>query len=135
MAACSSAGSSESQDTVTPASDDAQARTVRLLATLQQLLAIDAGGALGATLDQATGLIGQALMADVVDAFLYEPVTDSLIVRRTPTSSMRQQRQGRLDPIPFAGGGLTVGVFRSGESYLTGNLDQEPAERRDVGRT
>jgi DNA-binding CsgD family transcriptional regulator len=48
---------------------------------------------------------------------------------------MGQQRQGSLDPIPFAGGGLTVGVFRSGESYLTGNLDQEPAEQRDVGRT
>jgi DNA-binding CsgD family transcriptional regulator len=135
MAACSLTGWSESQDTVPPASDDAQARTARLLATLQQLLAIDAGGALGATLDQATGLIGQALKADMVNAFLYEPLTDCLVARRTLTSSMAQQRRGNLDPIPFAGGGLTVGVFRSGESYLTGNLDQEPAERRDIGRT
>jgi hypothetical protein len=63
------------QNTVPPASEDAQARTARFLGTLQQLLALDADSALDTALDSATGLIGQALDADMVNAFLYEPST------------------------------------------------------------
>jgi DNA-binding NarL/FixJ family response regulator len=113
--------------------DEGNARSARHAVVLQQLLAIDAETALVPALEQACSLLGPALSADVVDVFLYDAVSQSLVAIGRPDSPIgRQQRGTGLDRLPLAGGGLTVRCFQTGESYRTGHRDREPGARADI---
>ena len=97
-----------------------------LLATLEQLLAIEATEVKGA-LDQASQLVVRALHADKVDAFLYDPGNSSLVAVGTSDTPMgRRQHQIGMDRLPLANGGRTVEVFQAGEPYHTGQADEDP---------
>jgi two-component system, OmpR family, sensor kinase len=99
----------------------------RLLMTLERLLSIQALDLKGA-LDQASQLVGEALGADKVDVFLHDPTIESLVAEGTSDTPMArlQQRLG-LTRVPVANGGYSVDVFQSGESYRTGQADQDPS--------
>jgi two-component system OmpR family sensor kinase len=103
-----------------------------LTATLERLLDISATD-LRVSLSQASDVLAQALGADKVDAFLYDPTRDTFVAVGTsnqPLSAL-QKRLG-LDVIPAANGGRVVHVFRTGETFVTGRLDQDPEELRGV---
>jgi len=103
-----------------------QADQTRLLATLGQLLAIEAS-ALADALGQASQLVAGVLGADKVDAFLYDPAEDALAaVGVSDTPMGRWERVIGMDVLPLAGGGRTVQVFRTGHPYLTGNAEGDP---------
>jgi two-component system OmpR family sensor kinase len=102
------------------------------LRALEQLLGI-AGNGLRATVDEAATLLAEAFLADKVDAFLYDPATDTLVAAGTSRTPMgrRQQALG-LDRLPLSNGGLTVRVFQSGEPHRTGHADMDPEELRAI---
>lgn len=98
----------------------------RLLATLEQLLAIDATE-LGSALDQASDLLVPALDADKIDAFLYDPSIATLVAAGTSHTPMGQKQIATgLNRLPVANGGRTVEVFTTGESYFTGDAHNDP---------
>jgi signal transduction histidine kinase len=104
----------------------------RLLDTLQRLLEAPAAD-LTVALSHAADAIAQALNADKVDAFLYDPGRDSLVavgVSHQPLSGL-QQRLG-LDVLPLTNGGRVVHVFQTGVTFMTGRLDQDREELRGV---
>lgn len=110
----------------------ADARPDRLLTTLEQLLAIDAIQVKPA-LQQAAQLISEALYAEKVDAFVYEPATHSLLALGSNDSPMsRHQKALALDRLPLANGGRMVNVFSTGISFLSAHLDQDPEELRGM---
>ena len=103
-----------------PQANAAHGRDGRLLATLQQLLGIRAVG-LAEALDEASRLIGEALGAEKVDAFLHEPADDTLAaVGTSGTPLAARQRALGLDRLPLAAGGWPAAVFRTGRPYRTG---------------
>lgn len=103
-----------------------ESNQAKLLFTLEQLLVIE-GTNVKSTLNQASTLIGDAIGADKIDAFLYDPSIESLIaVGASDTPMSRRQRQLGLDRVPLANGGPEVDVFRTGNCYLTGAADQDP---------
>ena len=100
----------------------------RLLATLERLLEIQATE-VSSALDQATQLVAEALSADKVDAFLYDPAIDTLVAVGTSDTPMsRKQKALGLDRLPISNRGRTVEVFLTGAPYLTGHADQDPEE-------
>ena len=100
----------------------------RLLGTLERLLEIQATE-VKAALSEATNLVAEALGADKVDAFLYDPATDSLVAAGTSDTPMgRKQHALGLDRLPIANRGRTVKVFQTGSSYLTGHVEQDPEQ-------
>lgn len=100
----------------------------RLLTTLEQLLDIDAIEVKPA-LQQAAQLLGEALAADKVDAFFYDPATHSLLALGVNDSPMSQhERALGLDRIPVANRGRAAEVFLTGDSFLSGHLDQDQGE-------
>src|SRR5918998_1122047 len=106
--------------------------TNRLLATLEQLLAIDETDLHGA-LNRACHMVAEALSADKVDAVLYDAATESLVAAGTSHTPMgRKQHAIGLDRLPVANGGREVGVFLTGERYATGRADQDPEQLRGV---
>jgi hypothetical protein len=69
----------------------------------------------------ATDLIAEALRADKVDAFLYDPTRDALEAvgsSNQPLSAL--QRKHGLDFLPIANGGRVVWVFQNWKTYVTG---------------
>lgn len=99
-----------------------------LLATLEQLLELPAVD-LRTALNQATQLIHHALRAEKVDAFLYDPLKNTLRAigsSDTPLSQL-QVAQG-LDVMPLANRGSVVEVYTTGTSYLSGHVDQDQNE-------
>lgn len=104
----------------------------RLLTTLEQLLAIGAIQVKPA-LQQAAQLISEALYAEKVDAFIFEPATHSLLALGSNDSPMsRHQKALALDRLPLANGGRVVEVFSTGTSFLSGQLDQDTEELRGM---
>src|SRR5215210_5964620 len=104
----------------------------RFLATLEQLLAIRSTE-LDEALDQAADLVASALGADKVDAFLFEPESQSLVAHGTSRTPMgHEQHAIGMDRLPLANGGRTVEVFQSGKSRLTGRADEDPGELRGL---
>lgn len=104
----------------------------RLLSTLERLLQLDATNVSG-TLNAAAQLVGEALNAEKVDAFLYHPENQTLQVAglsQTPMS--RQQVALGLDRIAIADGGRIVEVFQTGVAYATGHADQDPGVRPGI---
>jgi len=104
----------------------------RFLSTLEQLLAIRANE-LDEALEEAADLVARALGADKVDAFLYEPSSESLVAVGTSRTPMgRKQHAIGMHRLPLANGGPTVEVFQTGMSRLTGRADQDPNELRGI---
>lgn len=100
----------------------------KLLATLEQLLAIEAMD-LDTVLNQASTLVAAALDCEKADTFLYDPSISSLIAHGTSDTPMgRKQRQLGLGTLPLANAGNTVAVFLNGTPYLSGHVDQDPSE-------
>jgi two-component system OmpR family sensor kinase len=84
-------------------------------------------------LDQAADLVARALGADKVDAFLYDPSSESLVAGGTSRTPMgRRQHAIGLDRLPLANGGPTVEVFQTGISRLTGRAELDPSELKGI---
>jgi two-component system, OmpR family, sensor kinase len=104
----------------------------RRFETLQKLLAIPAAN-LSVALTHAANAIADALCADKVDAFLYDEKRDSLVaigVSTQPLSNL--QRKLGLDVLPVSNGGRVVHVFQTGETFVSGNLRNDPDELKGV---
>jgi two-component system OmpR family sensor kinase len=104
----------------------------RLLTTLERLLEIPTGD-LKTTFVHATDLIAQALGADKVDAFIYDPARDSLVAvssSNQPVSAL--QKKLGLDILPLANGGRVVWVYKTGKVFVTGHLTADAEELRGV---
>jgi two-component system, OmpR family, sensor kinase len=100
----------------------------RKLATLSRLMEIPLG-TVQAALSLASDSIADALGADKVDAFLYDPTRDSLVAvgsSNQPLSSL--QHQLGLNMLQISNGGRVVHVYKTGETFRTGRLDQDPVE-------
>jgi len=104
----------------------------RLLATLERLLTIQALEVKGA-LDEATQIVADVLEADKVDAFFYDPASDTLVAVGTSDTPMgRKQYQLGLDRLPVANGGRLVEVFQTGASYCTGHAEDDAEVTRGI---
>src|SRR5688500_2493350 len=104
----------------------------RLLDMLERLLEIT-GADLKLALTHSTDLIADALKADKVDAFLYEPERDWLVAlgsSNQPLSAL--QKKHGLDMLHVANGGRVVHVFQTGKTFVTGRLLEDPEELRGV---
>ncbi len=100
----------------------------RLLETLEQLLAIRATDVKGA-LDASSRLVAEALRADKVDAFFYDPSGHVLVATSTSDTPMgRLQHELGLNRLLLADKGRTVEVYQTGAPYRTGRADQDPGE-------
>jgi signal transduction histidine kinase len=98
------------------------------LTTLERLLAIQAT-AVKPALDEASTFIADALRADKVDAFLYDPASTSLVAVGTSQTPLgaRQHALG-LDRLALANGGRSVEVFQTGVPYHSGQVDTDQGE-------
>ena len=104
----------------------------RLLVILQRLLALQATE-LKPALDAAAQAVAEAMVADKVDVFLYEPADQTLAAVGTVDTPMgRRQAELGLDRLAIANGGGLVRIFQSGQSQLSGQLDRDPEELRGV---
>ena len=104
----------------------------RLLATLEQLLAIEETDLHGA-LDRACQMVAEALRADKVDAALYDASTETLVAAGTSHTPMgRKQHAIGMNRLPVANGGREVDVFLTGVPYATGQADQDPGQLRGM---
>jgi signal transduction histidine kinase len=104
----------------------------RQLKLLEALLRIPAGN-LAATLSHVSDLVAEATGADKVDAFLYDPARDSLVAVGSSTQPLSaRQRQLGLDVLQISNGGRTVSVYRTGETFVTGRLDQDADELKGI---
>jgi two-component system OmpR family sensor kinase len=99
-----------------------------MLDTLERLLAISVAD-LEAALAHACNLVAAALNADKVDAFLYDASKDSLVALGTSTQPLSAlERKLGLDVLQLSNGGRVVHVFRTGQTFITGHLDEDPEE-------
>ncbi len=102
---------------------------------LQQLLEIQAL-TLKDAMDEASDLLGDAVGADKVDVFLYQPEIDSLVALGTSNTDMgRKQIRSGLDRVPIANGGRQVEVFQTGNEYSTGHAEEDEHVARGVVQT
>ena len=99
---------------------------------LEALLRTPAGN-LQATLSRVSDLVAGVTAADKIDAFLYDKARDSLVAVGSSTQPLSAlQRQLGLDVLPLSNGGRTVNVYKTGETYLSGRVDQDPDEVRGI---
>lgn len=99
-----------------------------LLTLLQQFLVLPATNVAG-SLQQAAQLLTEALRAEKVDVFLFDPSTQSLIAYGTSTTPMGQHQQALgLDQLPLAKGGRVVQGYQTGQLYLSGDVQDDPDE-------
>jgi two-component system, OmpR family, sensor kinase len=107
----------------------------RWIETLERLLAIPTTD-LRLALNQASDLLTEAMRADKVDAFLYEPARDSLVaVGRSAQPLSEVQRKHGLDVLAVANGGRAVQVFQTATTFASGQLDADPDELRGIKDT
>src|SRR4051812_7971524 len=107
----------------------------RLLTTLEQLLETPTGD-LKVALTHVANLVAAALHADKVDTFFYEPARDSLVALGTSQQPLgAEQKRHGLDVLPVANGGRVVWVYRNRQTFVTGQLDQDPSELIGVKET
>jgi two-component system, OmpR family, sensor kinase len=108
--------------------DDTRQRQDRLLSTLEGLLELSATD-VNVTLQQATTLIAEVLVADKVDVFFHDAGSETLVALGTSATPMgRKQRAIGMDRLPLANRGRTVEVFLTGTSYLSQHTDQDSEE-------
>ncbi len=113
---------------MTDAHETAVGREMKLLATLERLLAVEAT-AVKPALDEAATLIAEAARADKVDTFVLDSSRDTLVAMGTSTTPMGlQQRAMGLDLMSLANGGRAVKVFQTGELHHSGRVDEDPEE-------
>ncbi len=107
-------------------------RDAPYVSTLERLLALPATD-VQVVLRQASDLVSEALDADKVDTFLYDPAIDTLVAVGTSDTPMgrRQHRLG-LNRMALTNGGICVQVFKTGVPCRTGRADQDPQELRGV---
>lgn len=104
----------------------------RQLDLLEALLRLTAGE-LKSALTQAGDLLAQATGADKIDAFLYDPERDSLVAVGTSTQPLSAlQKQLGLDVLPLSNGGCTVSVYKTGRTFVSGQLDKDESELRGI---
>jgi signal transduction histidine kinase len=104
----------------------------RLLETLERLLALPSAD-LRTTLASASDFVAEATQCDKVDAFLYDATRDCLVAvgsSHQPLSAL--QRRLGLDVLPVSNGGRVVHVYTSGETFLSGHLDEDEEELRGI---
>ena len=107
--------------------DIAAARQNKLLETLQRLLAIQTISVRNA-MTEAADMLADVFGADKVDCALHDPSIDSLVVLGASNTPMgRLEREIGMDRLPIANDGRIVAVFQTGESYITGRADADPA--------
>lgn len=112
--------------------DTASSLPARQLELLEGLLRLPAAD-LPATLSHVGDLIAAATGADKIDVFLYDPARDSLVALGTSTQPLSVlQRQLGLDVLQISNGGRVVYVYKTGETFVTGHLDEDPEELRGV---
>src|SRR5215213_3689966 len=100
----------------------------RRLDVLEQLLRLPAGD-LKATLAHASDVIAAVSGSDKVDAFLYDRGRDCLVAVGSSTQPLSMlQRELGLDVLQISNGGRVVHVFKTGETFLHGRLDEDEAE-------
>lgn len=109
-----------------------QVARTELLDTLQRLLEIPAAD-LKVALSQACDAVAAAVNADKVDAFIYDPQTDCLVALGTSTQplSAKQRRLG-LNVLQVSNGGRVVHVYQTGETFVTGHLEDDAEELRGI---
>lgn len=99
----------------------------KLLPALERLMEIEATDVKGA-LAQASQMVAEAVHADKVDAFLHDPSIDSLVaVASSNTPMARRQREIGLDRLPVFNRGKQAEVYETGEPYINGRADEDPA--------
>lgn len=103
----------------------------RLLDVLEGLLEIPSTD-LKATLSRAADLMAGATGADKVDAFLYDPSRDTLVATGSNQRLSALQRQHGLDVLQVANGGRVVHVFKTGQTFVSGHVDEDPEELRGI---
>jgi len=111
---------------------DAEASPQRLLSTLERLLQLPTG-TLRTTLIPAADVIAETMQADKVDVFLYDSTRESLNAlcsSNQPLSAL--QRKLGLEVLPLANGGRVVWVYKTGQTFATGNLQADAEELRGV---
>jgi len=104
----------------------------RQLDLLEALLSIPSGN-LNSTMTHVGDLVAAATGADKVDAFLYDPARDSLVAVGSsiqPLSTL--QRQLGLDVLQLSNGGRVVYVYKTGETFVSGQLDKDPEELKGI---
>lgn len=109
----------------------------KLLMTLQRLLQLPATD-VAETFRQTAQLVTQALNAEKVDVFLYDPGTESLIAYGTSATPLgKKEKAIGLDCLPLASGGRAVEVYLTGQVYWTGQAHHDPQElpemKQDLG--
>jgi two-component system OmpR family sensor kinase len=108
--------------------DQKTASAQRQLELLEALLRLPAGD-LKTTLDHVGNLIAGATGADKIDAFVYDAARDSLVAVGTSTQPLSAlQRQLGLDVLQISNGGRVVHVFKTGQTFMTGRLDEDESE-------
>jgi len=104
----------------------------RHLETLERLLAVPAAD-LDVALTYACDLAAAALGADKVDSFLYDRSRDSLVSLGSSNQPLSLlQRQHGLDVLPVSNGGRTVAVYQTGQTFFTGDLQNDAEELRGL---
>lgn len=103
----------------------------RFLATLERLVAITTTD-LRATLSEASDLVAEATGADKVDNFLYDARRESLVAIGSNQPLSALQRKMGLDVLQLANGGRVVHVFRTGQTFMSGRLDEDPEELKGI---
>lgn len=112
--------------------DAAYSLAQRQLEVLEALLRAPAGD-LAATLAHVSDVVAAATGADKVDAFLYDAARDSLVAVATSTQPLSAlQRQLGLDVLALSNGGRVVQVYKTGQTFLTGRLDEDAEELRGI---
>jgi two-component system OmpR family sensor kinase len=104
----------------------------RRIEILERLLAIEVGD-LEMALTHSCDVIAEALHADKVDAFLYQAAKDTLFAAGSSTQPLSvTQRKLGLDMLPVSNGGRVVFVYQTGQTFMTGHLDEDPEELKGV---
>lgn len=104
----------------------------RQLATLERLLELTSTD-METTLSTATDLVAEAMSADKVDAFVYEPQRDSLVaIGSTHQPLSAKQKEYGLDLLQLSNGGRVVQVFRTGRMFATGHAENDLEELEGI---
>lgn len=107
----------------------------RFTRVLERLLAIGLESLEGALIE-AADVVANELEVDKVDAFVYQPKTDTLVAVGTSTQPLSlKQRQHGLHVLPVANGGSVVKVWKTGQPHLDNHVDQDQGELLGIRET
>ena len=104
----------------------------RMLLALQRLLALSATD-VATILHQTAQIVAQALGAEKVDVFLYDPATVSLIAYGTSLTPLGHKEKAiGLDRLFLGQGGREVEVYLTGQPYWSGQAHRDPQMLREM---